>query len=129
MTDPPVATVNGGGEDCPERSEAARPWHVIRAKPQADEIAARSLQREGLEIFFPRVQLPARISGPAIGPLFPGYIFVRQDPNGRRRSLVHRLPGISGWVRFGDLVPSVPHELVTELADRVDGALSGRRGG
>lgn len=98
----------------------SRHWYVIRTNPQSEHIAATSLEREGLELFFPRVRRTLPRDDCRLVPLFPGYLFLRYDVNKKDRLPVQRLPGISGWVRFGGVVPPVPDEVVSELAQRVE---------
>ena len=75
----------------------SRHWYVIRTNPQSEHIAATSLEREGLELFFPRVRRTLPRDDCRLVPLFPGYLFLRYDVNKKDRLPVQRLPGISGW--------------------------------
>jgi transcription antitermination factor NusG len=95
-------------------------WYVIRTKPQSEYIAAASLEREGLETLFARVRSPWSRPGQADMPLFPGYLFTRCDPENDDCQPVYRLPGISGWVKFGGVAPPVPDEVVAMLSRRVE---------
>ena len=95
-------------------------WHVICTKPQSENIAAASLEREGLELFYPRVRTPLPRPGRRYVPLFPGYLFVRYDFDVPAGSAVSRLPGVLGWMRLGGLVPPLPDEVISELAERVE---------
>ena len=57
-------------------------------------------------------------------PLFPGYLFLRFDLE-EQGSAVRRLPGVSGWVRFGGVAAPVPDGVVADLAKRVEAINSG----
>ena len=102
-------------------------WYVIRTKPQCEGLAAASLDREGLELFFPRVQARSPRATRTRIPLFPGYLFVRYDMESEAAPSVRRLPGILEWVRFDGVAPAVPDDLVAELVRRVD-AINGEGG-
>ena len=95
-------------------------WHVVRTRPHSDYLAAVSLEREGFELFFPRVMTPHSGNGYREVPLFPGYLFIRYAGDGNGWPAVHRLPGVSGWVRFEGVAPPVPDEVVGALAERVE---------
>ena len=98
----------------------SRNWYVIRAKPRCDSQAAASLERNGFDLFFPRVRI-ARPSGTKIeAPLFPGYLFLHHDAETLGWASVMRLPGVLGWITFGGVAPVLPDRVVDELIERVD---------
>ena len=95
-------------------------WYVIRTEPRAEYLAVSELGRDGFEVFFPRVNTAFHRLGHTDTPLFPGYIFLRWDPENEgwpSFRLAHR---VSGWVSFEGVVPVVPDEVITELSRRVD---------
>ena len=100
-------------------------WYVIRTKAQSERLAASSLERDGLELFFPLVQTPLPGAAPTLVPLFPGYLFVHYDMEEGNAQMARRLPGILGWVRFNGVAPPVPDDEVANLADRVESINSG----
>ena len=95
-------------------------WYVVRTKPRCDALAASAMGREGLEMFFPRVGIVAGDRRHNHAPLFPGYLFLRCDVKGYDLPLVSRLPGVLGLLGFGEELPSVPDEVITELRSRVE---------
>ena len=95
-------------------------WYVIRTEPQADYLAAEELERAGFETFFPRIKRVSPKKGPADGPLFPGYLFLRWDLEAEGKPSLRRAPHVSGWVSFDGVVIPVPDEAIAELADRVE---------
>ena len=94
-------------------------WYVIRTRPRCERLASESLQRDGHDVFFPRVKAQGQVSGDVIVPLFPGYLFLRCDPEARDWAAAGRASGVLGWVRFEDEVPVVPDDVIEELARRV----------
>ena len=97
----------------------SRRWYVIRTKPQCEYIASDGLERRGLESFLPCVQTPRPRHGHSDLPLFPGYLFLRCDPEKHGWPSIHMLKGVLGWVRFGTEVPSVADQIIEDLASRV----------
>jgi len=100
-------------------------WYVIRTKPQSERLAASALERNGLELFFPLVRTPLVHAAPSMVPLFPGYLFVRYDMEAGDAQMARRLPGILGWVRFNDVAPPLPDDVIANLADRVESINNG----
>ena len=102
-------------------------WYLLRTKPLSEYVAAGALKHSGYELCFPRVQTPRPRSGHSDVPLFPGYLFVRQESNGSGLPSVSRVAGLMGWVRFDGVIPTVPEEVITDLERRVEAI--NRRGG
>jgi transcriptional antiterminator RfaH len=95
-------------------------WYVLRTKTRNEARAAASLEREGLDHYFPRVRLPRPPAGSVTRPLFPGYLFVRHEAGLEEWPSIRDLPGVMGWLRLGGTVPLVPDEVISELVERVD---------
>ena len=95
-------------------------WYIIRAEPQGDHLAVSELRTAGFEIFSPRVisQQTKRVTN--FLPLFPGYLFIRWDMEGKGKPSFHNAPHVSGWVNFEGVAPVVPDEVMSELAQRVE---------
>ena len=102
-------------------------WFVLRTYPRAEHMAANRLERDGFEVYFPQVKAVLPRLPHAKIPLFPGYLFLRCDPNKEgwpRFSPAHH---VSGWVNFEGVVPSLPTEVVEELMGQVE-AINGGGG-
>lgn len=95
-------------------------WYVARTEPRAEFLAADELERDGHEVFFPRVRAPRPRLGHTDMPLFPGYLFLRCDPESEGWPSFRRAHRIAGWVGFAGEVPSLPDEVVAELMERWD---------
>jgi len=100
-------------------------WYVIRTEPRAEYLAANELERDGFEIFFPRLKTPEPRRAHYDTPLFPGYMFIRCDPDDEGWPSFRPAHRVSGWVRLGGEVPSVPDEVVTNLVQRLESVNSG----
>ena len=93
-------------------------WYVARTEPRAEFLAAAELTRDGYEIFAPQIRAPRTQLGPANIPLFPGYLFLRCDQESDGWPVFRRAHRVTGWVKFGDEVPSLPDDTVAEMMDR-----------
>ena len=97
----------------------AASWYVVRTMSRCERRAAKTLEREGIEHYFPRVRVPRPPTGEVVKPLFPGYLFVRHDQARQDWPAVEAMPGIIGWLRFDTLVPTVPDVVIEELDHRI----------
>ena len=102
-------------------------WYVVRTEPRVEHLAAAELERDGLEVFFPRVHLPNTGSLPVTVPLFPGYLFLRCDPENEGWPSFSHLHRVFGWVRFQGEIPCMPNQEIDELMQRLE-ALSSQGG-
>ncbi|NMN60014.1 transcription antitermination factor NusG [Xanthobacter sp. SG618] len=87
-------------------------WHVIYALPRMEAVAQGQLDRQGFEVFFPRMwqawRRALRIETIRAF-MFPRYGFARFDPDrGRWRSINSTL-GLSGTVMARERPKPVPH--------------------
>jgi transcriptional antiterminator RfaH len=98
---------------------------LARTKPMSEYVAATALERNGYELYFPRVKTPRPRYGHTDAPLFPGYLFVHQVHNGSGLPAIQRMAGMLGWVKFDDEVPKVPDEVISELEQRLEAINSG----
>jgi len=94
-------------------------WYVVRTNPNSEYLAAKSLEHEGFELFFPCVLSYHPHAEYRRIPLFPGYLFVRYEAANGQLAPVHQLPGVLGWVRFDGVSPFVSDDVVAQLAGRV----------
>lgn len=101
-------------------------WYVLRTEPRAEYLAAAELGNDEYEVFFPRVTTHHPRVGREDSPLFPGYLFVRCDPESNGWPSFRPRHRISHWVSFGDIVPPIPDDVITELAQRIQGINTGK---
>lgn len=114
----------------PEMSAQARPthsasagWYLAQLKPNAIQIALRNLARQAFEVFNPTQVVTTRRNGKFAArdsQLFPGYLFVRLDPQAGAWRAVNSTYGIARLVRFGTYPAPVPQALISDLAGRCD---------
>ena len=95
-------------------------WYVARTEPRAEALAACELGREGYETFLPRVRNPQSGIGNSHSILFPGYLFLRFDPELGGWPFFRQSHRILGWLRFGGEVPCLPDNVVAEIKERIE---------
>lgn len=95
-------------------------WYVVRTKPRSEHLAAGELDRVGIEHYAPLVKRPQAGACTADSPLFPGYLFLRCDPEAESWPSFHQAQYIAGWVNFRGEIPSLPDEVIANLKRRCD---------
>lgn len=95
-------------------------WYVLRTEPRAEYLAASELRREGLEVFLPLIEGPHKRMGHVDAPLFPGYIFLRCNPETDGWPPLRQAHHIFGWIKLGGEVPAIPDEVVSQLKHRIE---------
>lgn len=98
-------------------------WYLVRTKPNAETTAQANLDRQGYELYFPRLAQALLCRGrwrERIGPLFPGYLFLRLDEGRQPLAPVRSTPGVACAVRFGLHYAIVPDEVIRDLRARAN---------
>lgn len=97
-------------------------WCVVNTKPRQENNARLNLERLGVETFCPRLKqnrIIRRKQRTVIGPLFPGYLFVRFDLAKHYRA-VHYTQGVRGVVTFGSAPAMVDEEMIESIKSRLE---------
>jgi transcriptional antiterminator RfaH len=93
-------------------------WFCLRTQPKREHIAAACLrQNPAVEVFCPRVRFRKQTNrGPVwfVESMFLGYLFAQFDYGSLHR-WVRQVPGMSGFVQFGDRLGLLPDELISEM--------------
>jgi transcriptional antiterminator RfaH len=98
-------------------------WYLIHTKPAAERLAQVNLERQGYEIYLPRLlqlRLWPRRAHRRIVPLFPRYLFLRLNQGHQPLNPVRSTLGVAGVVRFGSCYTVVPDRVIRELQSRAD---------
>jgi len=75
-------------------------WRVVTAHRHREAVARVRLVQQGLETYLPLLRRwPRPPVGSDVGPLFPGYVFVRAERTHFHR--ITRTPGVGGLIVFG----------------------------
>jgi transcription antitermination factor NusG len=95
-------------------------WFVVYSKPHKEGRAEFQLRRRGVEVFYPRLQLPGYVDPRRqIVPLFPGYLFVRIVLGSQFYDVVWA-PGVSRFVGTYGLPTPLDDEVVAFLRANAD---------
>lgn len=101
-------------------------WYLAQTKPGQHKVALNNLHRQGVETFFPLRSATVRRFGrlqKIVEPAFPGYIFVRFDPERVSWRTMNSTYGVSRVVSFEPNRPAaVPLDLVEQIQLRCDEA-------
>ena len=95
-------------------------WYVVRTKPRSEFLAASELNGVDIEVFSPLVKTRHVGDGLMAGPLFPGYIFIRLDPESEGWPSFRFGQHALGLVSFNGELPWVADEVIAELKQRCD---------
>ncbi|MFJ5162114.1 transcription/translation regulatory transformer protein RfaH [Pantoea sp. NPDC088449] len=101
-------------------------WYVAQTKHAQEKRARQHLEDQGVTCLLPvfsRVRLRnGRVRDIAPQPLFPGYLFVRFDPDVVHTTAIKGTRGISTLISFGGLPSVVPDHVITQLEAGWEGA-------
>ena len=98
----------------------SRPWYLIHTKPKEEERACVNLERQGYEVYLPRLMAERCSKNSFVlkrEPLFPRYLFVQVPEVSAEITWlpIRSTFGVSQVVRFGEQPIEVPHSLVATL--------------
>lgn len=100
-------------------------WYLILTKPGSERTAQRNLQRQGYDVYCPRLIRPVLRRSrwvERVVALFPRYLFVQLDAARQSIGPVRSTLGVSGIVHFGAEAARVPREIIEDLRARADPA-------
>lgn len=98
-------------------------WYAIHTKPRQEAVAQSSLQREGIEAFYPRLRRKKTVRRKyqwVIGSLFPNYIFACFDLAASGR-FVQYARGIHRIVSFGGKPAAVDAAILEGIRRHCEG--------
>ena len=98
-------------------------WYLIHTKPSGEAVAVANLERQGYEVYLPRVVQTVRGAGrpkDRLSVLFPRYLFLRLHEGIQALAPVASTLGVTGIVRFGARYIVVPDKVVRDLRARAD---------
>ena len=93
-------------------------WYVVQTQPNRERTAQLNLDRQGYEVMLPqfyKMRRHARRTERVLRPFFPGYLFVKLDPNLTPWRAINSSIGVARLVTFSDSLPSPVPEGVVEL--------------
>lgn len=95
-------------------------WHLITHNLHAFQTVTTKIKLLGVEVYAPTlIQSKKRRDCNAVRytetQLFPGYLFVRIDPEQVHTSVIADIPGVKEFVRFGGAISTVSNSLIESL--------------
>lgn len=90
-------------------------WFVVNTKPRQEQVALDNLQRQGYQVYLPRIAMRERRRDQwrtVSEPLFPGYVFVQLRLGQDNTAPIRSTLGARGLVRFGAHTPSLENSLI-----------------
>lgn len=103
-----------------QNQQGSKKWYVVSTKVRSEETAQIHLNTRGIEVFYPKLFLPASKSGRHIVSLFPNYLFVRIDASSPEYYQVVWCHGVKRLVSFGGTPSPVENSVVDFLKERAD---------
>jgi transcriptional antiterminator RfaH len=104
---------------------AGQVWYLVHCKPNGEQMALRNLENQGFPAFLPLQKLTRR-KGAAfktqLRPLFPGYMFVAQDPTAGQWHKINNTRGVARLVRLAAEPTPLPPAIMDQLFARCDAA-------
>ncbi|MEW6259513.1 MAG: transcriptional activator RfaH [Thermodesulfobacteriota bacterium] len=102
-------------------------WFVIRTKSHREMNAKLHYERQGYEVYLPvirKVVRHARSKAEVLRPFFPGYLFLRLEPEFCDWIAIASTYDAIGPVRFGDQYVPLPDWVIEDLKAReIDGTI------
>lgn len=98
-------------------------WYLIHTKPRKEIVAEQNLQRQGYEVYLPRIQQPHRRRGrwvEVIDSLFPRYLFVRLQFGYDNIYSIRYTTGVHKLVSFGEEPTMVPDQIIESIRYAAD---------
>lgn len=93
-------------------------WYVVETQRHREAVARAVLAGRGVTSYLPCIaQWPRPAVGAAVGPLFPGYLFVHADL-GAQAHRIMRSNGVKSFVAFGGAPVAVADAVVDFLRER-----------
>ena len=98
-------------------------WLIVQIKPNAYKSAIQNLERQGFEIFLPKMEITQRQKDKFIVKtvyVFPGYMFVYYDPHIINWTKINSTYGVSKVLAFNNKPSEISSDLILELKTRYD---------
>ncbi|MDZ7642108.1 MAG: transcriptional activator RfaH [Desulfurivibrio sp.] len=104
-------------------NDATMAWYAIRTKPHQEEMARRHYLNQHCTVYLPLMRVVrshARQRRVVFRPVFPGYLFLRLNPDTCDWAAIHSTRGSIGPLRFGEHYVPVPDWIIDGLRARED---------
>lgn len=102
---------------------AGQAWYLIHCKPNGERMALRNLENQNFSAFLPLQKLTRRkgtVFETKLRPLFPGYMFVAQEPASGQWRKINSTRGVVRLISFAKEPTPVPSTIMDQLFARCD---------
>jgi len=100
--------------------EMSYSWYVIQSHPNKEQQLFKQIELLGIEVFYPKIKVkPVNPRSRKIRPYFPGYLFIRTDPEIIGTSTIKWMPHSKGIIAFGGEPSIVPEPLILLLKQKI----------
>lgn len=93
-------------------------WYAVQTQPNRENLAVTHLERQGFDVWLPRIERiirHAREAKRVLRPLFPGYLFINLDPETARWRTINGTIGVKNIVSCGRNPSVVDREFIKVL--------------
>jgi transcriptional antiterminator RfaH len=107
------------------QNQSSLHWYAVRTKPRQEALALENLLRQDYETYLPMIELRKRRRNKwveVVEPLFPCYAFVHLDPDATDIAPIRSTLGVTGMVKFGNILTPVPDHVIGFLKKTEDEA-------
>ena len=96
-------------------------WLLIHSKPNKADFLYSEIAARGIECYYPQIRVrPVNPRARKKRAYFPGYLFVKADPQSVQVSELRWLPGSNGCVEFDRTPATVPDLVIKKIRQHVD---------
>ena len=98
-------------------------WYIAQIKPNSYHSATQNLERQGFEIFLPKMEISQRQGNKFLSKnvyVFPGYIFVSFDPYTITWTKINSTYGVSKILTFNNKPSEISSDLIQDLKIRYE---------
>ena len=98
-------------------------WFIAQIKPNSYNTAIQNLERQGFETFIPKMEITQRQNNKFLYKsvyVFPGYMFVRFDPQIITWTKINSTYGVSQILTFNKKPSEISTDLILELKIRYE---------
>ena len=95
-------------------------WYVIQSHPNKEQLLFKQIESLGIEVFYPKIKVkPVNPRARKIRPYFPGYLFIRTEPEVIGTSAIKWIPHSKGVISFGGEPSIVPDLLINNILEKI----------
>ena len=102
---------------------SVKKWLIAQIKPNSYDVATRNLERQGVEVFLPKMEITTKKENRFIYKnefVFPGYMFVGFKPHKFNWTKINSTYGVSRVLAFNKKPSEISHHLIMALKNKYE---------